>query len=159
MSAADMWSYYVASYVMRDPTEGVTPEIQYPLLRRNLPANHLTEDELNAQFLPQWNEDGLVIRICPNNYHLLYDSGTQDWWIHDAAVRVKGMKGMKEATEERTRKFREKFGGETAAWRKGMEEKEVERMEGEFRKLLSDGTVPEGEVITVKKDLDEVMMG
>ena len=158
MSAADTWSYYVASYVMRDPTEGVTPEIQYPILRRNLPANHLTEDELNAQFLPQWNEDGLVIRICPNNYHLLYDSGTQDWWIHDEKVRAKGMKGMNEATEERTTKFQDKF-GEGAAWRIAMEEKELERVESDFRRLLSDGTVPDGEVITVKKDIDEVMTG
>ena len=109
MTAESRWSYYISSYVMRDWTEGVTHRIQWPFLRRNLPRDLDSEEDYGQAYLPQWNEDGLTIRIAMNNYHILYDPGTADWWIHDDHVRRRGMTGAEVLKQLRKKVFEEKF--------------------------------------------------
>ena len=48
-----------------------------------------------------YSHDGLVIRISSNNYHLLYDPFTADWWVQSATFRKRGLGGMLELREER----------------------------------------------------------
>lgn len=108
---------------MRDPTEGVPHDIQWPLLRRNTPKDLETEDDYSQAYLPQWNEDGLTVRF-DGNYHMTYDSGTTDWWVHDEKVCRRGLKGAEGLKLERNRKFEDKF-VQNPVWLLGMSKDQV----------------------------------
>ena len=125
MTAESRWSYYISSYVMRDWTEGVTHRIQWPFLRRNLPKDLDSEEDYGQAYLPQWNEDGLIIRIAMNNYHILYEPGTTDWWVHDHQVRQRGMTGAEALRQLRKRGFEERF-VHNAKWMSDLSQEDVD---------------------------------
>ena len=166
LTGQSKWSYYVSTYIMRDRTEGVPlSSIHWPFLKRNLPPALETEEDYNRIFTPQWNEDGLSIRISPSNYHITYDEGSKDWWVHDKQVRRRGLRGMEELREERRGRFQEKF-VMNVQWMAGMSKDEVDRKNEEFRRWVKDG--PEAVVEDQKSaevkgqekgDEDEVMAG
>ena len=145
------WSYYVSSYVMRDWTEGVPRTIRWPLLRRNLPKNLETEEDLGQAYLPAYNSDGLSVRIVPNNYHLLWDIGSTDWWVHQKTVRSRGVKGLAQLNEERKRKFEELF-SKNLKWAEGLSEDEMNKRNAEFAKPPTSVTTTTEEV-KVKEDV------
>jgi len=161
MGAEARWSYYLAAYVMRDWTEGVPHSIRWPFLRRNVPRDLETEEEYGQTYLPQWNEDALSIRIAANNYHLLYDPGTADWWVHDDRVRMRGLKGAQGLRKERNRKFEDKF-LEHPAWMAGKDKSAVDQVLREYEELLGDGNdmemTDDHQTSADGKD-DEVMTG
>lgn len=75
------WSYYVSAYAMRDPTEGVPfSRMRMPFLKRNLPPKLEQDEEYDRFYRPLVYHDGLVIRICANSYHILYEPNSNDWW-------------------------------------------------------------------------------
>ena len=81
------WSYYVSAYTMRDPTEGVPfSQMRMPFLKRNLPPKLEQEEEYNRYYRPLVHQDGLIIRICANSYHILYEPGSCDWWWRPKAL-------------------------------------------------------------------------
>ena len=135
MSAETRWSYYISSYVMRDWTEGVPHNIQWPFLRRNLPSKLDTEEEYNAAYMPQSNEDGLVIRIRPGDYRILYDPGTSDGFVHGAKVTRRGFKGATEVKEDRKNKFQERF-EKNSVWMEGMAKAEVDKINADFKSWI-----------------------
>ncbi len=135
MSSEVKWSYYVASFVTRDPTEGVP--LSWPFLKRTLPPK-LDEEEYNRVFTPQWSSEGLVIRICLSSYRILFDPGTEDWWAHSEQVRAKGREGVEATREERKGKFEEKFVMNNS-WMRGLSRDEVDRKNEEFRRWIRDG--------------------
>ena len=126
---------------MRDLTEGIDLSLlNWPFLKRNLPPMLETEEEYNRVYTPQWNADNLVLRISPNNYHMQYDPLTQDWWVHDDAVRRRGAVGLQEASEERTAKFRENFGQPAKQkWAEGLSEEDVGKIDREFKEWINGG--------------------
>ena len=128
------WSYYVTAYAMRDWTEGVPRHgIRWPFLRRSLPKDLESEEDLGRTYLPLAHHDGLTIRIAPNNYRLLWERGTADWWLHDARVRARGVKGLAETTKARTERFVERLVGKPK-WAEGMGAEEVESTKADFGK-------------------------
>lgn len=163
MRAEARWSYYIASYVMRDWTEGVPHSIRWPFLRRNVPKDLETEEEYAQAYLPQWNEDALSIRIAANNYHLLYDPGTTDWWVHDDKVRQRGLKGAQGLKKERNTMFKKKF-VEHPAWMMGMDKNAVDEVLRKHEELLDDGTAADLEMTDDRQNIveakgDEAMTG
>lgn len=112
LAATARWSYYISTFSMRDRTEGIElGKLQLPFLKRNMPSMLGDEDDYtNAYGTPQWNEDGLVVRISQDNYHLLYDPATCDWWVHNNAVRKRGLGAHEEVRKERNEKFDTLFG-------------------------------------------------
>ena len=163
------WSYYVTAYVMRDWTEGVPHEIRWPYLRRNLPRDPESEEEFNKDYLPFRGEEGLEIRIAPNNYRLLYEVHTTDWWLQGRKVRARGQKGMPAASEERKAKFEEKF-VKNAKWMANVSLDEVDRKKAEYNKLAqievkmedADATSANAATVTEEKPgekQDEQMVG
>lgn len=155
---------------MRDQTEGVQlSSIRWPFFKRNLPPPLESADDYNLIFIPQWNEDGLSIRISPSNYHITYDEGSKDWWVHEKQVRRRGLRGMDEVREERRGKFQEKF-VMNVQWMAGMSKDEVDRRNESFRKWVNEGpaatseaegegTLGDEKAQEVKADVDEVMAG
>lgn len=94
LAAHARWSYYVSAFSMLDHTEGIDANrLRRAFSHRALQKSLSSDDE---EWSPIAHEDGLVIRISPNNYHLLYDPGTTDWWVHGVQQQKRGLSGMKE---------------------------------------------------------------
>jgi paired amphipathic helix protein Sin3a len=152
------WSYYISSYTMRDLTEGIDlGRLNWPFLKRNMPPMLETEQEYNRVYTPQWNADELVIRISPNNYHLQYEPLTQEWWVHDAKVRRRGLSAMQEAVEERRRNFSEKFGPNGKMWMADLGDAEAEKINRDFHEWVKGEREGEPEVASeTNEDADAV---
>ena len=157
MAANARWSYYISSFAMRDLTEGLDlSKIDWPFLRRNMPPMLDSEEEYTRIYTPQWNEDGLVIRISVNNYHMQYEPGTWDWWVHNAAVEKRGLSGRKAMQEARKQKFSEKFELNNS-WMVGKSVEEVDQINQDFREWVKkDVTL---DVANMDGGTDEVMTG
>ncbi|KAK2758744.1 Transcriptional regulatory protein sin3 [Arachnomyces sp. PD_36] len=147
------WSYYVSAYTMRDPTEGVPfSQMRMPFLKRSLPSKLDTDDEYNHYFRPIVNHDGLVIRICANSYHILYEPGTQDWWFRipteedDLVEKGKELAAVRERRKDR---FMEKFVN-NPKWAQGLSKDQVDESNQRFRSWVrSEGASSSGEKAAV----------
>ena len=137
---------------MLDRTEGVAlSQVHAPYLRRNMPAfltikekapsaDEVADDRRYS--VPMYNHDGLVIRISPNNYHILYDPYTSDWWIQSTGVRRRGLGAYEEVIEQRKRGVEALFEKkERNEWMKGIEEAEIERTKDTFQRWIKHGPV------------------
>ncbi|KAL8949911.1 MAG: hypothetical protein Q9222_004024 [Ikaeria aurantiellina] len=165
MEASKQWAYYISSFGMREATEGVPVEkMHWPYLRRNLPSNEMSEEELNKTYLPALSDEKLVARINPETYRIAFnDASTADRWLHRPQVQVRGLTGMKEAVDDRRRGFREKFGARST-WMKDMSKMEVERINEEFYKSVTEGFPVESvqydhQALNEDKVDDEAMIG
>ena len=145
---------------MRDRTEGVPlSNIQWPFLKRNMPPMLGDEEDYNNAYgSPQWNEDGLTIRISQENYHILYDPGTSEWWIHNNSIRKKGLGAYQEVQNARNQKYQDLF-GEKGKFITAKEGDQLEKKNEEFNEWVhghSAAAEEEGEKVN---DGDESMGG
>jgi len=157
LAATARWSYYISTFSMRDRTEGIDlGKLRLPFLKRNMPSMLGDEDDYtNAYGTPQWNEDGLVVRISQDNYHLLYDPATSDWWVHNNAVRKRGLGAHEEVQKERSEKFDTLFGNKgTLAVTKSGDQFEVE--DAKFKQGIQNGAWGDNEGV---HDGDGIMSG
>lgn len=131
---------------MRDPTEGVPfSQMRMPFLKRSLPAKMDSDEEYNHYLRPIVNHDGLVIRICANSYHILYEPGTQDWWYRvsideeDPAEKGKEVAAVKERRKDR---FMEKFVN-NPKWAQGLSKDQVDESNQRFRSWVRGSDAPQ----------------
>ncbi|KAL4883784.1 hypothetical protein BJY04DRAFT_24150 [Aspergillus karnatakaensis] len=148
LSQEARWSYYVSAYTMRDPTEGVPfSQMRMPFLKRNLPGKLEQEEEYNRFYRPLVHQDGLIIRICANSYHILYEPSSNDWWwrptLPDEAVEETA-KDEAAVKERRRDRFTEKFIN-NPSWAQGLSKDQVDESNQRFRSWIK-GTDPEREV-------------
>ncbi|KAE8386740.1 hypothetical protein BDV23DRAFT_186947 [Aspergillus alliaceus] len=146
LSQEARWSYYVSAYTMRDPTEGVPfSQLRMPFLKRNLPPKLEQEEEYNRYYRPLVHQDGLIIRICANSYHILYEPGSYDWWWRPAAPQDETPEEIaKEAAaikERRRDRFTERFVN-NPTWAHGLSKDQVDEMNQRFRSWVK-GPEPE----------------
>jgi paired amphipathic helix protein Sin3a len=75
ISSEEKWGYYIDSYVLLTPTEGVMPSGYPTFLKRNLPA-HIPEEP------PQdiITHSGLEVKICINTYKIFFVNTTEDFF-------------------------------------------------------------------------------
>lgn len=137
LSQEARWSYYVSAYTMRDPTEGVPfSRMRMPFLKRNLPPKVDQDEEYNRFYRPLVYHDGLVIRICANSYHILYEPGSYDWWWRPPAPREESTEELAKeeaAIKERRRdRFMEKFVN-NPSWAHGLSKDKVDESNQRFR--------------------------
>jgi paired amphipathic helix protein Sin3a len=147
LTAEERWSYYVTAYSMRDPTEGVQfSKMNMPLLKRNLPPKLEDEEEYQRFYRSLQHNDGLIIRICANNYTMLYQPQSSDWFwrsnapIHDQdadaetiqAQAEEAAKALAALKEKRHDRFVEKFVN-NPAWARGMSKDQVDEANQRFR--------------------------
>lgn len=147
LSQEARWSYYVSAYTMRDPTEGVRfSRMRMPFLKRNLPVQMDQEDEYNRYYRPLVHQDGLIIRICANSYHILYEPGSQDWWWRPTAPSDETAEEVAKeeaAVKERRRdRFTEKFVN-NPGWAQGFSKDQVDDFNQRFRSWVQ-GSEPAG---------------
>ena len=87
---------------MLDRTEGIDPKrLHYPLIHRNLPAQMDTDDDYDNAYSPAFHDDALILRISPNNYHILYEPGTSDWFLQSIKQQKKGLGAYEEIKQTR----------------------------------------------------------
>ena len=126
---------------MRDPTEGVPfSQMRLPFMKRNLPAKLDQEDEYNRYYRPLVHHDGLIIRICANSYHLLYEPGSGEWsWRptgpseEDAEEAANDEAAVKERRRDR---FTEKFVN-NPVWAHGLSKDQVDESNQRFRSWIN----------------------
>lgn len=125
---------------MRDPTEGVPfSQMRMPFLKRNLPSRIDQEDEYNRYYRPLEHQDGLIIRICANSYHLLYEPGSCEWsWRPTGPSEESAEEAAKEdaaVKERRKDRFTEKFVN-NPVWAHGLSKDEVDESNQRFRSWI-----------------------
>ncbi|KAH1625351.1 hypothetical protein KXX21_006781 [Aspergillus fumigatus] len=140
LSQEARWSYYVSAYTMRDPTEGVPfSQMRMPFLKRNLPPKLEQEEEYNRYYRPLVHQDGLIIRICANSYHILYEPGSCDWWWRPKALSEESPEDIAKeeaAVKERRRdRFMEKFVN-NPSWAQGLSKDQVDESNQRFRSWI-----------------------
>ncbi|CAL5867266.1 uncharacterized protein PFLUO_LOCUS1481 [Penicillium psychrofluorescens] len=151
LSSEARWSYYVTAYSMRDPTEGVQfSSMRMPFLKRNLPGK-LDEDEEYDRFYRRLQHfDGLIIRVCANNYTMLYQPETYDWFWRSTApiidkdadaetAKTQTEDAAKEKAalrEKRHDRFVEKFVN-NPNWARGLSKDKVDESNQRFRSWLN----------------------
>lgn len=148
LSQEARWSYYVSTYTMRDPTEGVPfSQMRLPFMKRSLPGKLGQEDEYNRYYRPLVHHDGLIIRICANSYHLLYEPGSSEWsWRptgpseEDAEEAAKDEAAVKERRRDR---FMEKFVN-NPVWAHGLSKDQVDESNQRFRSWINGTTESDG---------------
>ncbi|KAI4163770.1 MAG: hypothetical protein LQ342_002543 [Letrouitia transgressa] len=155
MEAATRWSYYISSYALRDPTEGITADkLRFPFFRRNVPKPTTSEEEYNSTYVPLLNEDGLIMRIKPETYEICFrDPGTSDWFLHDVSVERLGMEKMEEVKKNRRQKFEEKWGA-NGYFTKTLTKAEANAVNEKFEKWVNEG--PTGEREEGARDSGEI---
>jgi paired amphipathic helix protein Sin3a len=154
LSSEARWSYYVTAYSMRDPTEGVQfSEMRMPFLKRSLPSKLDEDEEYDRYYRRLQHFDGLIIRICANNYTILYQPPSHDWFWRSTApaldkdadaetVKAKEEEQAKEKAalrEKRHDRFVEKFVN-NPNWARGLSKDKVDESNQQFRSWL-DGTL------------------
>ncbi|CAG8032053.1 unnamed protein product [Penicillium salamii] len=171
LTAEERWSYYVTAYSMRDPTEGVQfAKMNMPLLKRNLPPKLEEDEEYERYYRTLQHNDGLIIRICANNYTMLYQPASSDWfWRSTAPVHEKDAdaetiktqvedadKAKSALKEKRHDRFREKFIN-NPVWARGLSKDQVDESNQRFRSWV-DGTISSpGPVQDESKEQDTEM--
>ncbi|KAH8692147.1 putative transcription factor [Talaromyces proteolyticus] len=141
LSPEARWSYYVSAYTMRDPTEGIPfSQMRMPFLKRNLPTNLEQDEEYKRYYRRLVHQDGLVIRICANSYHILYEPGSYDWWWRPTASNQEEVdenaKEFSTIKDRRQDRFREKFIN-NPSWAQGLSKDEVDASNKKFRSWVN----------------------
>ncbi|KAJ1973883.1 hypothetical protein H4R35_003884 [Dimargaris xerosporica] len=78
VTSEEKWAYYVDSFVLLAPTEGVSFEGQYPFLRRNLPREAPAAETASPEVL---SHSGLEIKIALNTYKICFVTHSEDFFM------------------------------------------------------------------------------
>ncbi|KAJ5310760.1 uncharacterized protein N7443_003221 [Penicillium atrosanguineum] len=169
LSSEARWSYYVTAYSMRDPTEGVQfSEMRMPFLKRSLPSKLDEDEEYDRYYRRLQHFDGLIIRICANNYTILYQPPSHDWFWRSTApaidkdadaetVKAKQEDAAKEKAavrEKRHDRFVEKFVN-NPNWARGLSKDKVDESNQQFRSWLNGTLSKDKESPTPAEEIQE----
>jgi paired amphipathic helix protein Sin3a len=121
----DEWNYYLTSYMMSVPTEGVPPDqVKAPLLYRSM------VDNIDENYSFSVIEQGLMARVCVNTYKLFFESGTSDYFARPAALSQETRTPkVVNSRKTRWRNFLEGHDG----WKSELEEEEIANGEERFK--------------------------
>lgn len=83
------WTYYIQSYLLQTPTEGLLTDLTSPFLYRNIPTSNtqMNEEEESNHEEPEEIVDkseysnGLEMRICMRTYRMFFVPKTEDSFV------------------------------------------------------------------------------
>ncbi|WBW73779.1 Clr6 histone deacetylase complex subunit Pst1 [Schizosaccharomyces osmophilus] len=95
---AEKWCYYIGSYIMSSPTEGILPEqVRVPFLHRNLPIDDVNEEDENNYvvrnahaILTNFLRSGLALTIPINTVKIVYEPNTEDVFARNSKLVYTG---------------------------------------------------------------------
>ncbi|KAJ4669681.1 Transcriptional regulatory protein sin3 [Exophiala dermatitidis] len=138
LSEEARWQYYVASYTMTDPTEGVDQSrMRHPFLRRNIaPQNANVESAYEDVYGELEHYDEQTAFISPESYKVFLQ---KDFCFNrPKALEKPSAKGYEVGKIEESEKFREKFVRNTA-WMKDQRAEDVERKKAAWERGVKEG--------------------
>lgn len=147
MAPEAKWSYYVSSYQLMDPTEGVSSLlVRSPFLKKSMPNSDRedAQEQFDRYFATLSHQEGLVVRVAPDNYRLIYDAGTSEAFLRNRqdrydSKRIERWQAEKQSVkDDRKQAFQEKFLMNTP-WMKGRSQEEVESVNEQFQSWLHKG--------------------
>ncbi|KAF9968472.1 Transcriptional regulatory protein sin3 [Actinomortierella ambigua] len=132
ISSEEKWGYYIDSYVLLTPTEGVAASVVPTFMKRNLPEQMLLDEP------PQdvTTTSGLEIKICINTYKIFFVNNTEDFFKRNKVAFP--------VTEEKSRELRAKRRSKFEAWLESQREENASKKENEANQANFDKWLIEG---------------
>lgn len=109
-SALEKWLYYISSYTLWTPTEGLTREAKGPFLDRSLKVRREIGDDNGTEYRTR---SGLEIKVCISTYRLFFSQDTEDYFARLLPRATRDRVDRKMRVLDRKRKV--KFGDWLAA--------------------------------------------
>ena len=131
LSEEARWQYYIASYTMSDPTEGVDlSRMSFPFLRKNVtPQPSNAEEAYSSAYGKMQHRDTQTVSISPDTYKVFYSS---EFYF---------LRALAQKTYDRTRdneKFYEKFVNHTT-WMRNESDEAVSRRKVAYERACGEG--------------------
>jgi len=130
------YNYYVISYMLRDPTEGVPRDIGLPYVRRALPNGPVEDADMENHTLPAFSTEKLEMKVSPLNYRLMWEPDTTEVFVHNKEVQTRGLSGMDALREQRKARFQAKF-VDLPSWSHDMSAEDVEKVKADYKSWVS----------------------
>ena len=127
----EKWNYYLTSYLMTNPTEGVPVDrVQLPFMHRNITEDNEAEDLFGAI------EQGLTARVCDSTYKLFFEANSEDFFSRKVGATAE--ESTKTALDQQKARFHDFLNG-PQGWKSELTEDEVAAAEDKFKTWVSDG--------------------
>ena len=139
LSPENRWSYYISSFTNLEPTEGVpVSRIHMPILWRGLMQSEEKSGEIENRASLVSSSENLKIRICLENYKMLFEPRTDEWMIQSQTTRSGGEEGLKEMqiTLDKRAEVIEGFFISDNAWIRGLKKDDIEAAKSAFDKAI-----------------------
>jgi paired amphipathic helix protein Sin3a len=103
-SALEKWLYYISTYTLWTPTEGLKTEAKGPFLDQSLMIRREVGDDAGTAYSIR---NGLEIRVCISTYRLFYSQETEDYFARLLSKKSRDRVSRKMAAlgRRRTSKF------------------------------------------------------
>lgn len=130
-TSEESYNYYVTSYVMSHPTEGV------PALKINMPFHKgfieaVEEEQCEGKATP-----GLKVSICENSYRLFFEANSLDEFTANSVYSKQ--RELSSSKEEKLEELKTLVNDAEAGWAAQLEEGEKAEHEESFKALLEKG--------------------
>lgn len=127
----EKWNYYLTSYLMTSPTEGVpVDKVQLPFMHRNLPEDVEQEDFIGAI------DQGLTARVCDSTYKLFFESNSEDFFSRRVGATAES--ASKAAQEQQQARWQEFLDGHHG-WQANLSDDSLIEAQGRFDAWKNDG--------------------
>lgn len=130
-SSEESYNYYVTSYVMSHPTEGV------PANKINMPFNKSFLEAVEEEQCEGKATAGLKVSICENSYRLFFEANAHDEFTANSVYSKQ--KEAPKSKDERLEQLKESLNDNEAGWRAQVGDEAREAMDAKFQTLLELG--------------------
>lgn len=103
-NAQDKWLYYISSYALWTPTEGLAQEAKGPFLDRSLKVRREIGDDHGTGYRTR---SGLEIKVCISTYRLFFGQESEDYFARllPKSTRDRVARKMSSLDKQRVSKF------------------------------------------------------
>lgn len=130
-NAEESYNYYVTSYVMSHPTEGV------PASKINMPFHKAFIDAVEEEQCEGKASSDLRVSICENSYRLFFEPGAHDEFTANSVQQKQ--KEPTSTPEEKIETFKKLLDDEEFGWKANLSEEQSEKLSLNFDVLLKKG--------------------
>ncbi|GMG54554.1 unnamed protein product [Ambrosiozyma monospora] len=126
----EKWNYYLTSYSMSHPTEGIdSSKLQLPFLKSILEEEEEDESEIDG-----FSDSKLKVKIDENTYRLVFEPGSYDLFSRNSIYTQKPSRKSKKAMAA----FKEALDGDFGLYKEVTEE-EGAHADAKFKSLVTEG--------------------
>lgn len=124
-SEMEKWLYYISTYTLWTPTEGLQSEAKGPFLDQSLMVRREIGDEAGTTYSIR---NGLEIKVCISTYRLFYSQDTEDYFARllPKTTRDRVAKKMNLLKKKRMTRFDDWLGSKESERDTNVKEVEVE---------------------------------